>query len=1056
MQIFKTSCERDGIIVRGMASFVLTTDVNQTLTSQMQAIKRAKTNVNALIVGNTPSAIAALKAAAQNGLAGPDFVWMGVDGWFSSELVTAQQDPQVMRAADGALGLVPFFKRSGSAYEAFLEEWRSTEPLSQSDVGPLSPVNVSESCNAACLENPPWGGAYAYEATKLVANAWAAALEAGRDPRDLVAGDLLQEIRSVEITNGLLGNLTLDSDGNPKERKYDVYQLQARSPWTAVGTIDDTQGLQLYGGTSLENDTDLNFGLGPGVVPKDGSGPVADESELIEWLPDDPNNAQFGPGYWIFAAKNVYDEQVTVTQEICEEFEVRGKIPVTGELVYNTTCEVPDSETLSRIDGTFEGLQLNGLSPTYDEVRDSYLNPVTMDSLCACPLRIPSSDVTIPPAVNLYVTYDGDPLPGMNPYIAFPPAQGDSEILSLLRIILPVVFGLLLVTLGGLLFYIMKVKRDAENAWLIKLSELEFDSPPKVLGKGGQGEVLEARFRGTTVAVKRNVVGLRDLVRSEASARSEANGNGSDDIEAAAPSPFDASPFYRSMSPTQSKLTMKKSILRCFGKTKRAVLNRQESLDLNSLSMGSTVMSQAQAAKAFLSSIKLASKLRHPNIVQTMGAVVQRNSQMHVMERMENGSMQDVIFNGIIPVDLELVVGVLRDTAKGLRYLHEADPPIIHGDLKSGNILVDDRLTGKITDFGMSAVGNRAAGTGGTVLWMAPELLAAMEDDDVSRSPTLESDVYAYGVLMFELLLGLRPYSELVSSGGNVVDLVREVTENDLRPTVPAPNEDGSIGKLGLRVPAELLELMTECWAKNPDRRPKVAEVESRIQSVCSSHQLARTDLLKQQASLLADIFPPRVRKALSEGRKVEPEGFDPVTIFFSDIVGFTLISQTIPPEKVMTMLDDMYSRFDSLVKTHGLFKVETIGDAYMCVGGLPEPQSDHALRVGSFALEAINAAGKVLIDREDKKRGFVEIRAGFHSGSVVASVVGSTNPRYCLFGDTVNTASRMESNSHAGMVNMSPQAHQMLMQQCPDAKVVDRGKINIKGKGVMNCYFLK
>ena len=155
-------------------------------------------------------------------------------------------------------------------------------------------------------------------------------------------------------------------------------------------------------------------------------------------------------------------------------------------------------------------------------------------------------------------------------------------------------------------------------------------------------------------------------------------------------------------------------------------------------------------------------------------------------------------------------------------------------------------------------------------------------------------------------------------------------------------------------------------------------------------------------------------------------------------------------------MLDDMYSRFDSLVKTHGLFKVETIGDAYMCVGGLPEPQSDHALRVGSFALEAINAAGKVPIDREDEKRGFVEIRAGFHSGSVVASVVGSTNPRYCLFGDTVNTASRMESNSHAGMVNMSPQAHQMLMQQCPDAKVVDRGKINIKGKGAMNCYFLK
>lgn len=125
-------------------------------------------------------------------------------------------------------------------------------------------------------------------------------------------------------------------------------------------------------------------------------------------------------------------------------------------------------------------------------------------------------------------------------------------------------------------------------------------------------------------------------------------------------------------------------------------------------------------------------------------------------------------------------------------------------------------------------------------------------------------------------------------------------------------------------------------------------------------------------------------------------------------------------------------------------------------MAGIPHFQSDHVARVAAFALDAIKAANKTLVDLNDPARGYVQLRVGFHPGPLSAAVVGTMRPKYTVLGDTVNTASRMESNSEAGRANMSKAAADLLTQICPGIELESRGKMTIKGKGQIECFFLK
>jgi class 3 adenylate cyclase len=170
--------------------------------------------------------------------------------------------------------------------------------------------------------------------------------------------------------------------------------------------------------------------------------------------------------------------------------------------------------------------------------------------------------------------------------------------------------------------------------------------------------------------------------------------------------------------------------------------------------------------------------------------------------------------------------------------------------------------------------------------------------------------------------------------------------------------------------------------------------------------------------------------------------------VLFADIVGFSRMSARLKPERVVDMLNELFSKFDDLAGELGLEKIKTIGDCYMVAAGLPEPRADHAEAVAEMALEMV----RVVAEYSERAGETLHVRVGINSGPVVAGVIGKRKFIYDLWGDTVNTASRMESHAMPNTIQLSEASHKLL-----DGKfqMTARGAIEVKGKGAMETWLL-
>jgi class 3 adenylate cyclase/Flp pilus assembly protein TadD len=200
---------------------------------------------------------------------------------------------------------------------------------------------------------------------------------------------------------------------------------------------------------------------------------------------------------------------------------------------------------------------------------------------------------------------------------------------------------------------------------------------------------------------------------------------------------------------------------------------------------------------------------------------------------------------------------------------------------------------------------------------------------------------------------------------------------------------------------------------------------------------------------LLLNILPVRVANELKENGTSEPELFENVTVYFSDVVGFTRLSSGLEPKFLIAELNEIFTAFDNIIEKNQCERVKTIGDAYLCVCGMPTSNPRHAENIVRSAIEIV----EYMQQRNQRSPVRWEIRIGIHSGKVVGGIVGVKKYIYDVFGDTINTASRMESNSEAMKINISESTYQLVKD---DFRVVPRGFLEVKGKGQMRMYFVE
>lgn len=465
--------------------------------------------------------------------------------------------------------------------------------------------------------------------------------------------------------------------------------------------------------------------------------------------------------------------------------------------------------------------------------------------------------------------------------------------------------------------------------------------------------------------------------------------------------------------------------------------------------------------------LKKIKELHHTNINVFFGSGLYSGELWILWQHCSKGSLQDVVQNDDNCIDWMFQFSFAADIAKAMVEIHKLFG--VHGNLKSSNCMIDSRWVVKVSDFGYQNLLERTSKEDNddyadlkALIWTAPEFLS----ENCKKPLTKAADVYSYGIILKEIASRTDPYEESCLSPQEIISKVKLRALPSFRPALP----------IDCNVPTEYIKLMVKCWDEFEDQRPAFKDVFKSLRALGPKNSTNLVDQMMEKYTnrledivrertrqleeekmktdrLLEKMLPPSVANDLKVGKPVPAEHFAQVTIFFSDIVGFTSLAADSSPMQVVQLLNDLYSNFDKIIQNFDVYKVETIGDAYMVVSGLPKRNGkNHAGEIATMALHLLHSMTSFKVRH---KSGYqLQLRIGIHTGSCVAGVVGLTMPRYCLFGDTVNYASRMESSGLALRIHVSPNCKEVL-DDLGGYHLKERGPVTMKGKGTVVTYFL-